>query len=103
MRILAVCGMGLGTSLILKLNIQSALRELGVAGVEVAHGDLASRAFEKADLIVVAQDLQANCENRQAGPERRCYHPGDAALGLGRVGAAPTGGPVRGRHPATVR
>jgi ascorbate PTS system EIIB component len=62
MRILAVCGMGLGTSLILKMNIQSALRELGVTGVEVAHGDLASLACEQADLIVVAQDLQANCE-----------------------------------------
>ena len=61
MRILAVCGMGLGSSMMLKLNIQHALKELGVARAEVAHCDLASLAFEKADLIVVAQDLQANC------------------------------------------
>ena len=62
MRILAVCGMGLGTSMLLKMNIQSALRELGVTGAEVEHCDLTSLAFEKADLIVVAQDLQASCQ-----------------------------------------
>jgi ascorbate PTS system EIIB component len=62
MRILAVCGMGLGSSLMLKVNIQKALQELGVAGAEVEHCDLNSLAFEKADLIVVTRDLQASCE-----------------------------------------
>jgi ascorbate PTS system EIIB component len=62
MRILAVCGMGLGSSLMLKINIQAALKELGVAGAEVEHCDLNSLAFEKADLIVVTRDLQASCE-----------------------------------------
>ena len=62
MRILAVCGMGLGSSMILKINIQNALKELGVPDVAVDHCDLNSLAFEKADLIVVTRDLQANCE-----------------------------------------
>jgi ascorbate PTS system EIIB component len=63
MRILAVCGMGLGSSLILKINIQKALQELGVTGAEIEHCDLNSLAFEKADLIVVTRDLQASCES----------------------------------------
>ena len=62
MRILAVCGMGLGSSLMLKMNIQNALKELGVPDVQVEHCDLNSLAFEKADLIVVTRDLRANCE-----------------------------------------
>ena len=37
MKILAVCGMGLGTSLILRMNAEKALKQLGIeADVEVS-------------------------------------------------------------------
>lgn len=61
MKILAVCGMGLGSSLMLKMNIQSVLRELKISGAQVEHCDINSLAFEKPDLIVVTRDLQASC------------------------------------------
>ena len=60
MKILAVCGNGLGSSLMLKINIDSVVRELAIPYVEVNHCDLTSVASEKADLVVVTKDL-ASC------------------------------------------
>ena len=61
MKIMAVCGMGLGSSMMLKINIEKALNELGISGMEVGHCDLNSLAFEKPDVIVVTRDLEASC------------------------------------------
>lgn len=59
MKILAVCGNGLGSSLILKIKIVSVLKELG-CDAEVEHCDLTSAHSEKADVIVVTKDLASN-------------------------------------------
>lgn len=56
MKILAVCGLGQGTSLILRMNIEDVLRELGVEA-EVDHMDVSAAAAEKADLIVASPQL----------------------------------------------
>lgn len=60
MKILAVCGNGLGSSLILKIKIVSVLKELGICDAEVEHCDLTSAHSEKADVIVVTKDLASN-------------------------------------------
>ena len=60
MKIVAVCGNGLGSSLMLKINIDSAIRELAISGVEVSHCDLTSVASENADLVVVTKDLASH-------------------------------------------
>ena len=57
MKILAVCGNGLGSSLMIKMNISKVLKELGVDGVDVANCDLASLASANPDAVVVAKDL----------------------------------------------
>jgi len=62
MKILAVCGMGFGSSMILKINIEKALKDLGVSGAEVEHCDLNSLAGTKSDVIVVTKDLADNCK-----------------------------------------
>ena len=62
MKILAVCGMGIGSSMILKINIESVLKALGVTDAEVEHCDLTSLAGAKSDLIVVTNDLAENCK-----------------------------------------
>ena len=64
-KILAVCGNGLGSSLMLKINIASAVKELGLADVEVGHCDLTSLASEKADLVVVTKDLVSQTDPSQ--------------------------------------
>ncbi|KFZ41602.1 PTS sugar transporter subunit IIB [Thermoactinomyces vulgaris] len=56
MKILVVCGNGLGSSFIMELNVKKALNELGKEA-EVGHTDLASARSEEADLYIGAQDI----------------------------------------------
>ena len=62
MKILAVCGNGLGSSLMIKMNISKVLKEMGVDGAEVGNCDLASLASAGADVVVVAKDLAGSCK-----------------------------------------
>ncbi|MBA4551803.1 MULTISPECIES: PTS sugar transporter subunit IIB [Thermoactinomyces] len=56
MKILVVCGNGLGSSFIMELNVKKALNELGKEA-EVGHTDLATARSEEADLYIGAQDI----------------------------------------------
>jgi len=62
MKILVVCGNGLGSSFIMELNVKKALQELG-KDIEVAHTDLASAMAEKADIYVGAEDIIDQLDN----------------------------------------
>lgn len=58
MKILAVCGMGLGTGLLLRMQAEKALKELGIeADVEVADIGTARALASTADLILTSQEL----------------------------------------------
>jgi len=56
MKILVVCGNGLGSSFIMELNVKKALTELGKVA-EVTHTDLASAKAEEADIYIGADDI----------------------------------------------
>lgn len=59
-KILTVCGMGIGTSLILKMNTEKVLRTLGKDdGVTVEASDIgtARGAARTADYVLISQDL----------------------------------------------
>jgi PTS system ascorbate-specific IIB component len=57
-KILAVCGMGLGSGLILRMQAEKALRELGIqADVEVADIGTARALAPTADLIITSREL----------------------------------------------
>ncbi|WP_342544844.1 PTS sugar transporter subunit IIB [Lysinibacillus sp. FSL W7-1291] len=56
MKILVVCGNGLGSSLILEWNVKKVLEALG-KNAEVTHTDLASAKAEKADIYLGAADI----------------------------------------------
>jgi PTS system ascorbate-specific IIB component len=59
-KILAVCGMGLGTGLLLRMQAEKALRELGIdADLEVADIGTARALASSADLILTSQELAA--------------------------------------------
>ncbi|HWR29561.1 MAG: maltose transporter subunit [Firmicutes bacterium] len=59
MKILCLCGMGLGSSLIAKMNIDEILKEMNLrATVETC--DVGSIRSEKADLYVTTRELAAN-------------------------------------------
>ena len=57
MKIMAVCGSGLGSSFMLEMNVQQILSELGVGGIEVEHSDLSSVTPDQADLFIAAKDI----------------------------------------------
>ncbi|PTM57628.1 PTS sugar transporter subunit IIB [Desmospora activa] len=64
-KILAVCGLGQGTSLILKMNIEQVLSEEGVQA-EVEHVDVSAASSMTADLIVTSRELAQNLQNGEA-------------------------------------
>ncbi|AZO94767.1 PTS sugar transporter subunit IIB [Halocella sp. SP3-1] len=59
MKILAVCGSGLGSSFMLEMNIRDILKELGIEA-EVEHSDLASATQDAADWFVMAKDIASS-------------------------------------------
>jgi ascorbate PTS system EIIB component len=67
MKFLALCSTGLGSSFMVHMNIEAALKDLGVEGVDVDHTDLGSAGPDSADVFFVGKDLE------------------DAAQGLGDV------------------
>lgn len=56
MNILCVCGLGQGTSLILRIHVEAALKEMGVKA-EVDHADVSSAGSAAADLILTSREL----------------------------------------------
>ncbi len=58
MKILAVCGMGLGSALVLRMQAEKALKELCLtADLEVADIGTARAIAPSADLILTSQEL----------------------------------------------
>lgn len=58
MNVLCVCGMGIGTSILLKMNTEKALRKLEVPGsVSTSDISAARGAAQGADLILTSAEL----------------------------------------------
>ena len=56
MKILAVCGFGVGSSIVLKMSLDKVVRELGLQA-EVENTDLSSAKAMAADVIFTSQEL----------------------------------------------
>jgi ascorbate PTS system EIIB component len=56
LKILAVCGMGFGSSMVLRMTIESVMRELGVKA-SVVTSDIGTAKSESADLIVTSSEF----------------------------------------------
>lgn len=65
MKILAVCGLGQGTSLLLKMNIEDVLRDLGVEA-DVDYMDASAAKSEAADIIMASPQLAPLLEGHSA-------------------------------------
>lgn len=57
MKIITACSTGLGSSFMTQLNIEKALKNLGVDGVETDHMDIASVGPTSADVLFVGRDI----------------------------------------------
>ena len=76
MHIVCVCGLGMGSSLILKMTVDKALKELNVTGHDIEHWDAGTVDSRNADLIVTSADFESRqrdlCKKRgqHGGGER---------------------------------
>lgn len=59
MKIMAICGSGLGSSFMVEMNIKKVLKKLEITA-DVEHADLSSATPGAADLFVMAKDIAAS-------------------------------------------
>lgn len=55
--VMCCCGSGLGSSMMVQMNIEKALKNLGISGVTAAHTSLSEVSPKSADLFVVGRDI----------------------------------------------
>ncbi|HAT8012082.1 PTS sugar transporter subunit IIB [Citrobacter rodentium] len=65
MKIMAVCGSGLGSSFMVEMNIKKVLKKMDIEA-EVEHADLSSATSGAADLFVMAKDIAASASVPEA-------------------------------------
>ncbi len=66
MKIMTVCGFGVGTSLLLKMTVDSILEEEGING-EVEASDMTSACGNSADLILTSKEIGKEIEGQISG------------------------------------
>ncbi len=64
---MVVCGFGIGSSLILKMKIESLLRENHIRA-EVFTTDITSAGTHQADIILSSQEIKAAIEGKISAP-----------------------------------
>lgn len=63
MKVICVCGMGLGTSILLKMNTDKAMKQLGLdADVDAADIGTAKGAAAQADFVLTSAELAEELE-----------------------------------------
>ncbi|MGN1399061.1 MAG: PTS sugar transporter subunit IIB [Erysipelotrichaceae bacterium] len=55
--IMCCCGSGLGSSMMVQMNIEKALKNMGITGVTAHHTSLSEISPKSADLFVVGKDI----------------------------------------------
>lgn len=64
-KVLTVCGLGQGTSLILKMNVEQALNDKGIKA-DVEHMDVSSASGIQADYIITSNELAESLGSHSA-------------------------------------
>lgn len=59
LKIITVCGLGVGSSLILKMTVDSAMSQLGIK-CKIEHWDMGTIKGKPCDLIVTTEGLRKN-------------------------------------------
>ena len=63
MKIITVCGMGVGTSLMLKMTVESVMNTLG-RQASVEHWDMGTVKGKECDLIVTSEEFRRNFDDQ---------------------------------------
>lgn len=59
LKIITVCGLGVGSSLILKMTVDSAMTQLGI-DCDIEHWDMGTIHGQKCDMIVTTEGFRDN-------------------------------------------
>ena len=59
LKVITVCGLGVGSSLIMKMTVDTAMKELGIA-CNIEHWDMGTVKGKECDLIVTTYGFQKN-------------------------------------------
>ncbi|MCJ7569819.1 MAG: PTS sugar transporter subunit IIB [Anaerolineales bacterium] len=66
MIIATLCGMGFGTSMLLKLTIDDVLKEEGMTNYQITPWDLGSFKGQRADIVVAPTDMESHLKDSSA-------------------------------------
>ena len=55
--IMCCCGSGLGSSMLVRMNVEKALKNLGITGVDISHSSVSDAVPGAAELFIVGKDL----------------------------------------------
>ena len=55
--IMCCCGSGLGSSMLVRMNVEKVLKNIDITGIDVTHSSLSDATITAADLFVVGKDL----------------------------------------------
>lgn len=58
LKILMVCGAGLGSSFAMEMSVESVLKDLGVEA-SLDHTDISSASGERADIVIAAKNFES--------------------------------------------
>lgn len=61
--IMCCCGSGLGSSMLVRMNVEKVLKKIGVTGVDVIHSSVSDATDSAADLFIVGGDLATFVRN----------------------------------------
>lgn len=64
LRIITVCGLGVGSSLIMKMTVDSAMNNLGIK-CDIKHWDMGTVDTESCDIVVTTKEFKKNFENKE--------------------------------------
>jgi PTS system ascorbate-specific IIB component len=59
-KIMCCCGTGIGSSLMVRLNVEKVLKQIGKTGINVVHARTSEAVPGAADIFVVGGDLAAH-------------------------------------------
>jgi PTS system ascorbate-specific IIB component len=65
MKIATICGMGFGTSMMLKMFIEDVLKAEGITGHQIIPWDLGSFKGQSVDLVVAPTDMESHLKGSE--------------------------------------
>ena len=84
MKILAVCGFGVGSSLVLRMTVEKVVKELGI-DAEVENTDLSTAKATPADVYFTSFELQQELEKTIKAPIYPIKKYMDVSIRLGKL------------------